>query len=258
MVPEVDDQAHFNDLPSRDTFRAAELAAEPRWYSPWAHLAGTTGVGVAAIAVSVPRIHDLTLAELLTVPAVFAVANVAEWHAHRNLLHRRWGPLAPLYDQHTARHHRIYRYGDLEIRSWSELRFVLIPPLGVLAIVVAAAPAAALAAWLLGANVGWLFLLTAALYVVGYELSHLSYHLPEHSLIGRLRLVRILREHHALHHDPRLMQRYNMNVTVPLADWVFKTNAPREVVADARARVALSGTSPPPTSPAASEGLRGA
>jgi sterol desaturase/sphingolipid hydroxylase (fatty acid hydroxylase superfamily) len=35
--------------------------------------------------------------------------------------------------------------------------------------------------------------------------------------------VRILRRHHAIHHDPRLMQRYNFNVTVPLWDWVRGT-----------------------------------
>lgn len=238
-MPDPDDQRYFGDVRSRERFRAEALANVPRWYSPWLHLAGTTGVGLCAIAVALPRLHQLTLLELSTVPIVLFVANVGEWHAHRNLLHRRWRPLATLYDQHTARHHRIYRYGDLQIRGFRELRFVLIPPTGVLAIVLAATPAAALAGWVFGANVGWLFLLTAALYVVGYEISHLAYHLPQESFIGRLRLVRVLREHHALHHDPRLMQRYNMNVTIPLADYLFKTMAPRELVADVRARAAI-------------------
>jgi len=54
--------------------------------------------------------------------------------------------------------------------------------------------------------------------MVGYELSHLSYHLPETTWIGRRRVIRWLREHHARHHDPRLMQKWNFNVTIPVFD----------------------------------------
>lgn len=231
-----EDTKYFKDLRCREQFRRELLATEPRWYSPWVHLAATTGIGVAAFAMAVPRISGLAAVELLTIPVVFIAANVGEWYAHRNLLHRRWKPMAVLYDQHTPMHHRMYRYGDMEIRSWRELRFVLIPAMGVLGIVLATAPAAALAGLFLGPNVAWLFLVTAALYVVGYELSHLAYHLPRNGFVGRLALVRILREQHALHHDPRLMQRYNMNVTIPLADWIFGTMAPRDLVEQARAR----------------------
>jgi len=35
-----------------------------------------------------------------------------------------------------------------------------------------------------------------------------------------------LRRHHAAHHDPRLMTRYNFNVTFPIADRLFGTVAP--------------------------------
>jgi hypothetical protein len=240
-VSETEESRWFKDSRSREQFRADLLAKQPRWYSPWVHLALTTGIGVGAIAVCLPRLVSPTWLELLTVPVVFVVSNLAEWHAHRNLLHRRFRPMAVLYDQHTPMHHRMYRYGSMQIQSWRELRFVLIPAMGVFGIVITAAPAAALAGHFLGANVGWLFLMTAALYVVGYELSHLAYHLPERSFVGRLALVRVLREHHALHHDPRLMQRYNMNVTIPLADLLLGTMAPRELVAEAKKRLAEAG-----------------
>ncbi len=146
--------------------------------------------------------------------------------------------MAVLYDRHTPMHHRIYRYGDMQVRSSRELRLVLIPAMGVIGIVIAAAPAAALTGWLFGSNVGWLFLMTASSYVVGYELSHLAYHLPEDGFIGRRWLVRVMREHHALHHDPTLMQKWNFNVTVPLADWLFRSIAPRKLVEEVRARAA--------------------
>jgi hypothetical protein len=231
-----EESPHFRDSRSREQFRADMLASEPRWYSPWLHLSITTGVGIAAIVGGVPRLSHVRPVELLVVPVVFLLANLAEWSVHKRLLHRRWKPMAVLYDQHTPMHHRIYRYGDMEIRTVRELRFVLIPAMGVVGIVLAAAPAAALAGWLLGSNVGWLFLSTAALYVVGYELSHLAYHLPARSFVGRRWLVRVMREHHALHHDPQLMQRWNFNVTVPVGDWMFRSIAPSNLVTDARDR----------------------
>ncbi len=32
-----------------------------------------------------------------------------------------------------------------------------------------------------------------------------------------------LRHHHTVHHDPRLMNRYNFNITYPIFDWLFGT-----------------------------------
>lgn len=251
--PELADDAevarHFRGDQSREEYRAEQTAKIPGWYSPWVHLAGTTGIGVGAIALAALRIKSLGLVELATVPAVWAVANLFEWHAHRNMLHRRRFPWQELYDRHTPVHHRIYRYGDMEVRSMRELRFVLIPAIGVLGIVVLGAPVAALVGSLLGPNVGWLFLAGEATYVVAYELTHLAYHLPKSHPVQRIGLVRWLSEHHGRHHDPRLMQRWNFNVTVPLADWLFGTIAPEDLVAAARNRAAApapSGAEPAP------------
>ena len=62
--------------------------------------------------------------------------------------------------------------------------------------------------------------------MVSYEVLHLCYHAPKDSFIGRRKIIRILRTHHARHHDPRRMQKYNFNVTVPLFDWIMGTMAP--------------------------------
>jgi sterol desaturase/sphingolipid hydroxylase (fatty acid hydroxylase superfamily) len=235
------DHRYFKDSTSREAFREKMLRAVPRWYSPWGHLAGTTGVGVVALLLAFTQIHALRPLELLVVPIVFLISNLTEWHAHKNLLHRRWRPMAVLYDRHTPEHHRVYRYDDMQIRSWRELRLVLIPAMGVLGIALTSAPLALLTGWLVSANAGWLFLLTSSLYVVSYELSHLAYHMPEDSFVGRRAFVRAMREHHARHHDPRLMQNYNFNVTVPLGDWLFRTLAPDEMVQRIQSRAAGAG-----------------
>ena len=204
------------------------LGQIPRWYSPWAHLGATTGIGVTVLVVALLNLHHVRAVELLMVPAVFLLANAFEWRAHKDVLHRRFRPFEVIYERHTPDHHAVYMEHDMAMRSTREFRLVLIPAMGILGIVLTTTPFALLAAMFLGANCGWLFLVTAGLYMVGYELSHLSYHLRADSFIGRQRLIRVLREHHARHHDPRLMQKWNFNVTIPLFDWLHGTIAPKK------------------------------
>lgn len=182
-------------------------------------------MGAVVLGLALFNIERLALLELLVIPMVLVLANLFEWYVHKNLMHRRFWLMRVLYDRHTPQHHRIFHYHDMAIRSARELRLVLIPAMGVLGIVLLMVPAALLAGFLLTPNVGWLVLSTTAFCVVGYELTHLCYHLPEGSFIYRLGLMRVLREHHARHHDPRLMQKFNFNVTVPLGDLIFGTLA---------------------------------
>ena len=80
-------------------------------------------------------------------------------------------------------------------------------------------------------------------YVVVYEWLLLSYHLPADSFIGSLALIRFLRTTHAIHHDPRLMQRFNFNVTLPLWDLVRGTWVrDRQAALEARAASAKGPT----------------
>jgi hypothetical protein len=215
---------------ARDRVRNKVLGRTPRWYNPWCHLAATTGIGLAVLIVASLNVHGIRPVELLIIPGVFLMSNGFEWRVHKYVLHRRLWPVQVIYDRHTPEHHAIYMTNDMSIRSTQEFRLVLMPAMGILGIVIATTPIAYGVRLLFGANVGWLFLVSAALYMVLYEVSHLSYHLPPESFVGRRRLVRWLREHHARHHDPRLMQKWNFNVTIPLFDWLYGTIAPKDIV----------------------------
>lgn len=212
-----------------DDFRARMLAELPASYSPWLHLGLTVGSGLVVLAVAIAMMPHPDARAWLAVPLTLLFANAVEWRAHKDVLHHRVQPLAVLYDRHTPQHHVIFTHEDMALRSQKEMYLVLIPPFGVGAIVVLAAPLATLTGLVFGAAAGWMLLATSALYVVAYELSHLAYHMPEDSFIGRRTIVRVLREHHRRHHDPRLMQKWNFNVTVPLFDWVHGTIAPPEL-----------------------------
>jgi hypothetical protein len=219
-------------LEARAKGRARLHESIPKRYSPWLHLVTTTGIGAVALAVGIWGVRAPRPVELLVVPATFFLSNLFEWWAHKDLLHRRQKFATVLYDRHTPEHHMVFGYDDMAVRDWRELKLVLIPAFGVAGIVAMMIPLALLLSRFLGPNVGFLFLVTSALYVVGYELSHLSYHLPEQSFIGRLGLVRVLREQHRRHHHPRLMQKWNFNVTIPIGDWLHRTQVPEHVLAE--------------------------
>jgi hypothetical protein len=210
----------------RNAVRTRALAEIPWWYVPWAHLAATTGIGLTVLVVSVVRLRGVHWTDLLVIPPVILFSNFYEWLVHKDFLHRRRWPFEVVYDKHTPMHHMVYVEDDMALRSVREFRLVLIPAAGVLGIVLAAAPVAVVVARFWSPAAGWLFLLSASLFMVSYELLHLAYHAPKDSFVGRLRLIAVLRAHHARHHDPRLMQRYNFNVTVPLFDWIMGTMAP--------------------------------
>jgi hypothetical protein len=211
----------------RNAVRQKSLAEIPWWYSPHGHLAATTGIGLAVLVLSVLKLHDVRWTDALVIPGVILLANFYEWRVHKGVLHRRFWPFEVIYDKHTPMHHMVYVEDDMALRTVKEFRLILIPAAGVLGIVLAAAPLALGLAHFWSSAAGWLFLLTTSLFMVSYEVLHLCYHAPKDSFIGRLRLIALLRAHHARHHDPRLMQRYNFNVTVPLFDWIMGTIAPK-------------------------------
>ena len=210
---------------ARERAREKLMARIPRWYSPWGHLGATKGIGLVVLLLGLYELHGVRPVELLMIPAVFLLSNAFEWRVHKNVLHRRLWPVEEIYTRHTPEHHAVYMTNAMAMRSTREFRLVLMPAAGILGIVVATTPMAFGVRLLLGSNCGWLFLVSSALYMVLYEVSHLSYHLPETTWVGRRPLVKWLREHHARHHDPRLMQKWNFNVTIPLFDWLHGTIA---------------------------------
>ncbi len=208
---------------SREDLRRELLSRIPRWYSPWLHLAIPAVSGLAIVAFALGRIHGLRAWQLALVPLFVVVGNAVEWHAHRDLLHRRTWPLEILYVRHTPQHHAIYVSDDMHIREWRELRFVLLPAYGVVGLVAFTSPVTA-ALWLAGQpNVAALWVTTVVLYILTYEWFHLAYHMPADGFVGRWSVTKWLRRHHQRHHHPPLMQRWNFNVTLPLWDLVRGT-----------------------------------
>ena len=210
-------------LGKRDRLRAEVLERTPSWYNPWIHLAFPSCFGLASIALALAQLHDVRWWEWLFVPLTLALLNVNEWHIHRNILHRRHWPLEVLFWRHTPEHHVIFVRQDMAMRATGEFRLVLIPAYGIVAIFLTTLPLTA-ALWVFAShNLASLFVACSMGYVVSYEWLHLAYHLPASNPISRNRVITWLRQQHAVHHTPELMQRWNFNVTIPFGDWLLGT-----------------------------------
>ncbi len=207
---------------SREIFREKVRAGISPRYSAALHLLAPATVGLGLIAFAIASIRHLRAWELLLLPIVYVMSNAVEHRAHRKALHRRTRGLEILYDRHTPMHHRVFVAKDMSIRDWRECALVLLPWFGIVAIFALTTPIT-LALWFVERNLACLFVVTTMGYVLSYEWLHLAYHLPPGSFIGRMGIIRTLRRHHATHHHPPLMQKWNFNVTVPLWDAVRGT-----------------------------------
>ena len=202
---------------ARTEFREEVLARVPRGYSPFLHLVVPSILALGAVDAAVSLMRDVQWWQLGLVPVFVGVMNAAEWHAHRGLLHRHLRPLESLHRLH-AWHHAVFVRGDMAMQDPRELRVVLLPALAVLTLFAGVLPVALLFLFAGERNLALLWAATSVGYVTIYEWMHLAWHLPADGLAARLPGLRALRRLHDLHHDPRLMHRYNLNVTVPLWD----------------------------------------
>jgi hypothetical protein len=216
--------------------RGEIVATVPAWYSPLWHLAAPTAVSLGLMIGALCRLHAPRAVDLLTVPVTLLGAFGFEWRVHQLVLHHRAPGLGLLYERHELMHHVIYTHEDMTMRSRREWWLVLMPAYAVVLVALVNAPITALVAALAGGDAACLYLATSMAFFLSYEWLHLAYHLPRESFVGRNRVVARLREHHRRHHDPRLMKRWNFNVTIPVFDWLHRTvwSPDREAAADAR------------------------
>lgn len=199
------------------------MATIPSWYSPALHLAVPTVVVLGVMAGALCALRSPRPLDWLAVPLTLLGAFAFEWRVHKSVLHRRTPGLSLLYERHELAHHVIYTYDDMTMRSRREWWLVLMPAYAVVLVAIFNAPVTLGVRYLFGHDPACLYLATSMFFFLTYEWLHLAYHLPEDSFVGRLGLVRSLRELHRRHHDPRLMKRWNFNVTVPVFDWIHRS-----------------------------------
>jgi hypothetical protein len=205
----------------REQYRASEI---PPGYDGRGHLLFTFGGGTLALIGCLWMLGDVKPLEWLAIPLALLYANLAEYLGHRWPMHRPFRGLGLVYKRHAGQHHRFFNHDSMPLGSRRDLKAVLFPPhLVIFFFGFFATPVWFALAWLVSANVAWLFLASGVFYYVHYEFLHLAYHLPPGHRIAELALVKKLQWLHRGHHDPSLMTQRNFNITWPLCDWLFGT-----------------------------------
>ncbi len=214
-APFPDDTAAF-----RDELRATWSPS----YSGVVHFAFTSSVALAGIAYALTLIHAPTFRDWLTVPVTFLYANAVEYFGHKGPMHHRTPGVGLVFKRHTLEHHRFFTHVRMDFDTQRDVKMVLFPPVLIIFFFgIFALPSGLLLRALFGQNVAGLFVATAMAYFLSYEWLHFSYHLPADTFVGRLGIVKVLREHHLRHHEVAKMTKGNFNITFPVCDAIFGT-----------------------------------
>lgn len=206
---------------ARAAFRERHISEN---YSGPLHLATTVSLSLLIAALCMMLLENVTALEWLTIPLTFLYANLSEYLGHKGPMHHRTRFLGLIFERHTIEHHSFFTDEDTTFDTTQDFKAVLFPPIMLLFFNGCfALPVGALLYFLVSPNVSFLFVMTAILYFLNYELLHFAYHMEPQSWVGRLPFMDRLRRHHTVHHNKRLMTRYNFNITYPICDYLFGT-----------------------------------
>jgi hypothetical protein len=213
------------------TQRQADFRKEYRsriagWYNGYFHIVVIYLMGGAALAYYIQHITAVQWWEWLTIPLVFLLCNVFEWVVHRYVMHRptKVPGLRAVYSRHTLNHHQFFTDSEMRFRDHKDWRVTVFPPFALVTFTIMSIPPALVLGLLISANVGWMVIsTTTAMYLI-YEFMHFCCHVDENWFVRNCPFVNTLRRHHFAHHNTRLMMETNMNLTFPIADWMFGTS----------------------------------
>ena len=106
----------------------------------------------------------------------------------------------------------------------SVMVFLFREPYAVVVFILVTIPPALVAGFVLTPNVGWLMMCTTTSIYLLYEFMHFCCHVEENWFVRHCPFVNTIRRHHTAHHDTNIMMERNMNLTFPIADWLFGTS----------------------------------
>jgi hypothetical protein len=132
--------------------------------------------------------------------------------------------LRAIYERHTLNHHQFFTDEEMRFRDPKDWRVTVFPPYALVVFILLSIPLAVVLGLVATPNVGWLFMcVITGMYLI-YEFMHLCCHVDENWFVRHCPFVNTLRRHHTAHHNARLMMEVNMNLTFPIADWLFGTS----------------------------------
>ena len=132
--------------------------------------------------------------------------------------------LRAVYNRHTLNHHQFFTDEEMRFRDQKDWRVTVFPPFALVTFIMMSTPPALIIGLLVSPNVGWLVICTTTGMYLIYEFMHFCCHVDENWFVKNCPFVNTLRRHHFAHHNTRIMMETNMNLTFPIADWLFGTS----------------------------------
>lgn len=211
-------------MPNRQAaFRADYRPRISPWYNGWLHVAVIYTIGIAALWYYIPHIHNPTWVEWSIVPATFMATNIFEWWIHRYVMHRPVKGFMGIYRRHTLAHHQFFTDREPTIDDARDFRITFFPPYALITFIALSIPPAVVIAWLWSENAAWLLMCTTVGMYLNYEFFHWCCHVKDDRIVKWMPFINTIRRHHIAHHNQAIMMETNMNLTYPIADWLFGT-----------------------------------
>lgn len=202
-------------------------------YSPVRHVLlnlGTIIIPTSVYSILLSYVGDIstlsTVDTIVTLLSAFIVANFIEYIMHRYPMHRPKVPLGRyMFKRHTGIHHRRYTSDDMAMNHIDDLEYIMLPSKKAYTFMVIMMLLSLMVYAVSRLEYMSIFGITLAIYFMLEEVLHTVFHVrytwTSTSLLGRC--LRRLSRTHTIHHDHKLMSKFNFNIAFPLADVVFGT-----------------------------------
>ena len=196
------------------------------WYNGPLHVAIIYLIGGLLLYYYITSLNSIVALELIIIPITFIVSNIFEWALHKYVMHKpqNFPGARAIYSRHTQQHHQFFSKDEMRFAGAHDWRVTFFPPYALIVFTLMSIPGLLILSWLFSPNTGWLFIITTTAMYLIYESMHFCCHIGDNFLLRNLPFVNTLRRHHAAHHDQGVMTKVNMNLTFPIADWLFKTS----------------------------------
>lgn len=222
MKQEIKDVSEFDHNERyRDYFR---LEVIPKYYHGAVHVLLNLFLLLSPLLFALKKIERPSTFELLVLPLMLILGNIAVYFIHKYALHRPFKLFPYPYNVHSRMHHQFFTDKHIVYDGLRDFYILFFPPEVVISFVFIYCPLTfILLASFFSLNVAYLSIFGAAIYFLLYEIFHYISHLPKEHLILKIPICFFIREHHRIHHDPTLMRDYNFNIVFPFCDFLFKT-----------------------------------
>jgi len=196
------------------------------WYNGLLHVAIIYSIGGLLLFHYINNINNIVAWELIIIPVTFIICNIFEWALHKYVMHKpqNFPGARAIYSRHTQQHHQFFSKDEMRFAGSHDWRVTFFPPYALIVFTLMSIPGMLILSWIFSPNTGWFFIITTTSMYLIYESMHFCCHIGDNFLIRNLPFVNTLRRHHAAHHDQGVMTKINMNLTFPIADWLFKTS----------------------------------